>query len=187
MKYILETQRLGLRRFAAEDAERLYANHLDEEVKKWIPNESYEDLGEAREAAVFFADCAERNELPFVLAVERKATGELIGDAGLNEVEGKPGEVEIGFVIGREYRGKGYATELAGVMTAFSASAFQARALYGRVMKGNDASVRVLEKNGYRFAAEESGAEDDPWGNGMLVYVKETQGSSDDSREGGVP
>ena len=55
MKYIIETQRLGLRKFAAEDAERLYANHLDEEVKKWIPNESYEDPEEAREAAVFFA------------------------------------------------------------------------------------------------------------------------------------
>ena len=40
-------------------------------------------------------------------------------------------------------------------------------------MRGNNASVRVLEKNGYAFATEEFGAEDDPWGNGMLVYRKE--------------
>ena len=40
-------------------------------------------------------------------------------------------------------------------------------------MKGNSASVRVLEKSGYRFVREESGAEDDPYGNGMLVYRKE--------------
>ena len=46
-----------------------------------------------------------------------------------------------------------------------------AKTLYGRVMHGNDASVRVLEKNGYRFLEEEFGAEDDPYGNGMLVYV----------------
>lgn len=37
-------------------------------------------------------------------------------------------------------------------------------------MRGNIASVRVLEKNGYIFVKEEFGAEDDPYGNGMLVY-----------------
>ena len=40
-------------------------------------------------------------------------------------------------------------------------------------MRGNNASVRVLEKNGYIFVAEEFGAEDDPYGNGMLIYKKE--------------
>ena len=39
-------------------------------------------------------------------------------------------------------------------------------------MHGNNASVRVLEKNGYEFAKEEFGAEDDPYGNGMLIYKK---------------
>ena len=37
-------------------------------------------LRQAREAAAFFADRAERGQLPFVLALERKDTGELIGD-----------------------------------------------------------------------------------------------------------
>lgn len=44
-----------------------------------------------------------------------------------------------------------------------------------RVMRGNNASVRVLEKNGYIFVEEEFGAEDDPYGNGMLVYFSTTQ------------
>ena len=34
-------------------------------------------------------------------------------------------------------------------------------------MKGNDESIRVLEKNGYKFSNEEVGAEDDPYGKGM--------------------
>ena len=58
-------------------------------------------------------------------------------------------------------------------MTDHTASVFHCKVLYGRVMKGNDASVRVLEKNGYCFVGEENGAEDDPYGNGMLVYRKE--------------
>ena len=52
-------------------------------------------------------------------------------------------------------------------------SAFGMSVLYGRVMHGNNASVRVLEKNGYKFVTEEFGAEDDSYGNGMLIYKKE--------------
>lgn len=172
MDYIFETEHLKTRKLETGDAARLYEIHLDEAVKKWIPNESYEDIGEAREAIAFFADCVNRKALPYVLAVELRETGELIGDTGINEVEGKPGEVEIGFVICRECRGKGYATELLKAMTAYAVSAFQISALYGRVMKGNAASESVLKKNGYRFVTEESGAEDDPYGNGMLIYRK---------------
>ena len=174
MEYIFETEHLRVRRFEREDAENLCRIHMDEEVKKWIPGESYEDPAEAQEAAAFFADCVNRRELPFVLAAELKGTGELIGDTGISEVEGKPGEVEIGYVICRENRGRGYATELVKAMSAFAVSVFQTHAIYGRVIKGNAASVRVLEKSGYSFVKEEFGAEDDPYGNGMLVYLKKT-------------
>ena len=81
--------------------------------------------------------------------------------------------VEIGYGICKRYRGKGYATELLNAMTEFIVSTFGIDILYGRVMRGNNASVRVLEKNGYIFVREEFGAEDDPYGNGMLVYKKE--------------
>ena len=91
METVIETERLLLRGFEREDAERLYEYHLDEEVKRWMPNESYGDPGEAREAIAFYADRVRRKELPYVLAVVLKETGELIGDAGVNEVEGKPG------------------------------------------------------------------------------------------------
>ena len=172
MQTVFETERLRARKFEPRDAERVYEYHLDEEVKKWIPNESYESPEEAREAAAFFADCVDRRILPYVLAVELKQTGKLIGDAGINEVEGSSGEIEIGFVICPECRNRGYASELVQAMTEFAFQNFPIRALCGRVMKGNSASVRVLEKCGYSFAAEESGAEDDPYRKGMLVYVK---------------
>ena len=42
--------------------------------------------------------------------------------------------------------------------------------IWGRVVYGNDASVKVLEKNGYQFVSTKFGAEDDPYGNRMLVY-----------------
>ena len=174
MKYVFETEHLGARELRADDAERLYEIHLDEEVRRWIPNESYRDAEEAGEAIAFFAERAGRNALPYVLAIELKDSGELIGDTGINQTQGKPEEAEIGFVICRERRGKGYAAEIAEAMTRFALSEFQTKAIYGRVMRGNDASVRVLEKIGYRFVTEEYGAEDDPYGNGMLVYRKQS-------------
>ena len=60
-------------------------------------------------------------------------------------------------------------------MTEFITKTFGINILYGRVMHGNNASVRVLEKNGYKFVREEFGAEDDPYGNGMLIYKKECE------------
>ena len=34
-------------------------------------------------------------------------------------------------------------------------------------------NLAVLEKNGYQFVQEEYGAEDDPYGNGLLIYKKD--------------
>ena len=172
MDIMFETEHFFVRKFRDGDAQKLYENHMDDEVRKWFPNECYADSEEALDAIRFYADCVDNNHLPFVLGAEMKGTGELIGDIGISEVEGKPDETEIGYCIGREYRGKGYAAELLGAISGFIASRFGIRVIVGRVVHGNEASVRVLEKNGYQFVIKEFDAEDDPYGNGMLVYKK---------------
>lgn len=172
MEYIFETEHLKIRKFELDDAQYLYKNHLEEEVKKWIPNESYTDIEETKDAINFYIDCVNKKHLPFVLAVELKNSGELIGDTGVNEVEGSRNEVEIGYGICKKHSGKGYATELLKAMSKYITEHFEIDILYGRVMHGNNASVKVLEKNGYEFVREELGAADDPYGNGMLIYKK---------------
>ena len=164
---------MHVRKFTPEDAPVLYENHREEEVRQWIPNECYADTQEAERAVRFYLDCVNRGKLPYVLAVVLKDTGELIGDTGINAVAGKTDEVEIGYTICRKHNGKGYGTELVKGMTEFAVSAFGMHVLYGRVLRGNEVSVRVLEKNGYILIGEEFGAEDDPYGNGMLIYRKE--------------
>jgi ribosomal-protein-alanine N-acetyltransferase len=170
MDYMFETEHLRIRKFRIDDAQCLYKNHLEEEVKKWIPNESYADIEETQDAINFYVACVNDRSLPYVLAVELKETGELIGDTGVNQVEGNANEVEIGYVICKKYSRKGYATELLSAMTEFIVATFGINVLYGRVMRGNNASVRVLEKNGYYFVKEAYGAEDDLYGNGILIY-----------------
>ena len=175
MEVLFETEHVLARKLKPEDAERLFDNHSEEKVKRWFPNESYADINEAKEAIRFFSDCVDRNQLPFVLAIQLKETGELIGDTGVSEVEGQPYTVEIGYQICDKYSGKGLATEVLIAMTAFSIHRFGAAISYGRVVHGNTASTRVLEKAGYAFVNEEFRSEDDPYGNGMLVYKKEAQ------------
>ena len=187
MDAMFETKRLIVRKFRDADAAPLYENHRDAEVRKWFPNECYADEAEALDAIRFYANCVDGGRLPFVLAVELKETGELIGDTGISEVDGHPEETEIGYCIGQghpeeteigycvgeKYRGKGYASELLEAISGFVVSRFGVRKIYGRVVYGNGASARVLEKNEYRFVKEEFGAEDDPYGKGMLVYLME--------------
>jgi ribosomal-protein-alanine N-acetyltransferase len=173
MEKSFETERMIIRKFKVEDAQQLYENHMDEEVRKWFPNECYADPEEALDAIQFYSDCVDNGHLPFVLGVELKGTGELIGDTGISEVEGKPNEAEIGYCIGQRYRGKGYASELLSAISNFVGSRFGIGVIWGRVVHGNQVSAKVLEKNGYQFVKEEFGAEDDPYGNGMLVYKKE--------------
>lgn len=173
MDCVFETTHLKIRKFVPTDAQALYEHHLEEEVRKWIPNESYANLQEAQNAVRFYADCVNQKCLPYVLAVELKETGELVGDIGINPVAGKSAEVEIGYAICNRYSGKGYATELVHAMAQYAVSAFGIRVLFGRVLRGNHASLSVLEKNGFVFVAQQIGAEDDPYGNGMLVYKKE--------------
>ena len=173
MEGLFETERLIIRPFRLADAQALYENHVDDAVRTWFPNECYQDVEEAGDAIRFYAACVEKGQLPFVLGAEEKATGELIGDAGFSQVEGKPREVEVGYCVGCKYRRRGYAAELLRGISDYIAARFSVGVIYGRVVHGNEGSVKVLEKNGYQFVGEAFGEEDDPYGKGMLIYKKE--------------
>ena len=172
MKNIFETEHLIIRSFVPYDAKKLYQNHLEEALARWIPNERYQDIEEAENAIAFYSDCVQKRTLPYVLAIVLKETNELIGDTGINMVEGKEAEAEIGFSICESVSGRGYATEALRAMTEYAMTELGIKSLSGRVLNGNSASVRVLEKSGYTFIEEEFGAEDDPYGKGMMIFMK---------------
>lgn len=172
MHYIFESTRLGFRAFNKNDAEAFLKNHNEEKFKQWFPGNACEDLEEAFEDIAFFSDCVDRKIMPYVLALESLETNELVGDLGVNEVAGKSGEIEIGFSICEKYQGLGYASEALIAMSNFIASLFSIDSLYGRVLHGNDASCKVLQKGGFTYQNTEMDAEDDPYGKGMLVYIR---------------
>jgi RimJ/RimL family protein N-acetyltransferase len=76
--------------------------------------------------------------------------GQVAGHVVSFERFGKP---EVSYWIGREYWGQGLATR---ALSAFL-NEFKKRPLYARAAKDNIASIRVLEKCGFRFIGEDRG------------------------------
>ncbi len=90
-------------------------------------------------------------------AVERKATGDVIGYCGLiDRGRGFGGEPELAFELLRRTWGRGYATEAATAVVDWARSAGYGR-LWATVWDWNTASRRVLDKLGFTEAGCEHG------------------------------
>lgn len=100
-------------------------------------------------------------------AVVLKETGEVVGDCGASPVllDGAE-EVEVGYHLAREHRGRGYATEAARAV-AEDALARGVPRLVALVRPENLPSRRVAERAGFRVERETTWA-----GLRHLVYVR---------------
>ncbi len=144
--WILQTQRLSLRKFVPEDVNALAAILCDPETMRYYPV-SFDY------AAV--VDWIVRNRARYVndgyglWAMILNSTGELIGDCGLvcQTVDGTD-QVEIGYHVRRNQWGQGYATEAARACRDYGFANLKVDKLVSLIRPENIASCRVAEKNG---------------------------------------
>ncbi len=87
------------------------------------------------------------------LAVERRDTGEVIGDVILRWLSREHGTGEIGYVVAPAHAGNGFATEATRPMLAIAFEHLDLHRVIGRLEARNTASARVLEKLGFRREA----------------------------------
>ena len=149
----LTTPRLRLRPFAAADRVAIHAIYADPVVMRHVghgPHRSFVDTDTALQA---FARMLASRGISF-LAVEERATGRLIGDAGLYPVEGKEDEVELGYTLARDAWGRGYGTEAAQALVDHARTALSVSRVMATVDPANAASRHVLEKLGMRENGE---------------------------------
>ncbi|MFD9246280.1 GNAT family N-acetyltransferase, partial [Streptomyces sp. NPDC059556] len=118
----IRTPRLILRRWSDDDLAPLAEINADPEVMRWIGDGSVLDLERTAEDIERYEE--EWDEEGFgIFAVELIASGELIGFAGLSLPEFLPEvmpDVEIGWRLGRQYWGQGYASEAAHAVLEFA-------------------------------------------------------------------
>lgn len=150
----LETSRLILRPFVAEDLEAVHAMQSDEEVVRYLygeaksPHETRELLDRKIAGSAW---TAEGDWLG--AAVVERASGTTVGDISLNWVSERDRTAEIGFIFDPRHQGKGFATEAARALLEWSFETAGLHRVIGRLEARNTASARVLEKLGMRLEA----------------------------------
>lgn len=83
----------------------------------------------------------------YVFAIELRDDHDFIGCIGF----GGPHEaLEVGYWVGKPYRGTGYASEALRIMLGHARTLGRTR-LFAETFSGNIASIRVLMKNGFRL------------------------------------
>ena len=150
----LETERLVLRPFAADDLTALHAIHSDASVARWLYNEARtleEVRGLVAQKAAGSALEAEGEWLSAAAVLPRN--DELVADISLLWASEAHRQGELGFLVHPAHQGNGYATEASRPMLAFAFEELGLHRVVGRLEPRNVASGRVLEKLGMRREA----------------------------------
>ena len=137
----IETERLVLKKLVEADKERLVSLIGDFRVSKTLSNVPYPYTLDDADEWLKIVDNEEFNLNIFL-------NDNLIGGVGLTLAEDD--FCELGYWLGVDYWGQGYATESVRGLLSYAKTNTPYEKLKANVHKGNIASVKVLEKNGFK-------------------------------------
>ena len=147
----LETERLILRKFTENDAEAVFRNWAsDSEVTKYLTWPTHTSVDNS---LGFMKFCVDSYQSPdsYQWGIVLKETGELFGNISVVKVIEDLEAVELGYVIGRKYWGKGYMTEAVKAVIAFLFNEVGANRISARHDTNNIASGKVMQKAGMKY------------------------------------
>ena len=143
--FYVETERLIITEFDESMIASVHLNSLDDDVRRFVPDEVFETVDDAREVVLDLMECYKDIEGPFVYPVLLKS-GENIG-----YVQAIPlgNEWEVGYHIAKTHTGKGYASEAVSGFLPVIMERVGIDEISGLCAEENFASCRVLEKCGF--------------------------------------
>ena len=154
---ILETNRLILRHLVPEDTGALFKLYSDPEIRRYFPEGTltYEETQE--ELEWFLNGHPEHHELG-LWATVYKETGQFIGRCGLLPwtIEERH-EVEIAYMIAKEFQRQGLATEAAQAILQYGFEKLGLSRLICLMDPANIASQKVAQKIGMSLEREVDG------------------------------
>jgi [ribosomal protein S5]-alanine N-acetyltransferase len=147
---ILETERLLLRKITVEDAEDMFVYGSNPEVSTYVTWNKHQTLSDTKEFIDFILNQYEAGRIaPW--GIEDKETGRLIGTIDFVSWNTNHHFAEIGYVIARDYWGKGITTEAAEALIRFGFEKMDLVRIQARCFVENIGSERVMEKVGMSF------------------------------------
>lgn len=145
-----------LRTLQAEDADALLAFEVDN--RAWFeqfidarPADFYSADGIRRHVATLLDGLAQGRWHPCLLLDE---TGRIVGRANLKDIDQRSGEAEVGYRIGQQASGRGYASAALAHLIGLAREQWRLRALNAYVTDHNPASARVLLRQGFVLQAQ---------------------------------
>ena len=149
----IETERMMITEFTMDMAQAVHLNSLDEDNRRFVPDEVFETVEDALETIEFLMSCYDSGEGPLVYPVLLKDSTN-IGYVQLVPVEEG---MEVGYHIAKEFTGKGYATEALKALLQFAKTEKNLNRVYGICVSENTASKKVLKKCGFEKEYEGPG------------------------------
>ncbi len=147
MNKLVETDRLFITEMTADMAMDVHKNSLDEDIRRFVPDEVFETPEEAEETVEFLMSQYGTADGPLVYAVILKDGEKNIGYVQLVPIGEE--KWEIGYHVAKPYTCKGYATEAVTAFLPVMAEKVGIHEVYGIRLLENAASGRVLEKCGF--------------------------------------
>lgn len=143
----IETERLIITEFTMEMAQDVMVNSLDDDNRRFVPDEVFETREEAEEAVAFLISQYGTTDGPLAYPIFRKEGGENTGYVQLVPIGS--GSWEIGYHIAKAYTGNGYATEAVSAFLPEIVKTVGIHEVYGICLSENTASRKVLQKCGF--------------------------------------
>ena len=153
----LTTERLVLRPLSMDDLDDIARFVADPETMRYIGAGGTRTRDQARVTLEHMIQSFEAQGFG-QLGVERKEDGALLGRCGLlvwdaetwtiTEDDDEPVEIEVAYLVGRDYWGNGYATEAATAVCDWALAELGLERLIALIYPGNVRSIRVAEKLG---------------------------------------
>jgi RimJ/RimL family protein N-acetyltransferase len=147
----LETERLILRMWRDDDFEHYAKICADPEVMRFLGGKAFDRTEAWRHMALMIGHWRLRGYGPW--AVEEKSSGRFAGRLGFFNPEGWPG-FEIGWTLGREFWGRGFATEGARRALAYAFTELDKDHVISCIHPDNAPSIRVAERLGEKLEGE---------------------------------
>ena len=144
---IATTDRLVIREQTMEDIDSLYKLYDDDDIRRFV-EPLYEDRKKEEEYLRDYIDNQYRFYEYGLWALTLKDTGELIGRAGIGSREGYD-IPELGYVIGKRFRRKGYATEALRAIIVYGCEELGFDRYMAFTSQRNIPSVKLLERMGF--------------------------------------
>ncbi|HEY6408292.1 MAG TPA: GNAT family protein [Ktedonobacteraceae bacterium] len=147
---LIESERLLLRQHTREDAADCFACYADPEIFRYSPLSEEISLESATHTLNRLLQW-HQERLLLCWAIVLKANQRFMGRIQLEDWSDENRRTAVGYRLGKQYWGNGYATEALRAVLAYLFEQTTVNRISASTWSENTASARVLEKAGMRF------------------------------------